>query len=80
MATFCCYFSLAFTLYAILSQLTLSGDIWISISLLFIAIGVFGLVFALHDYKHCSGKYNLFLIAVNAITIIFYLVNLVVYM
>lgn len=80
MASFCCYFSLAFTLYAILSQLTLTGELWIGISLLFIAIGVFGFVFALHDYRLRSSKYNLFLIAGNAIIIIFYLLNIVVYM
>lgn len=75
MASVCCFIPLAFTLYAALTRLTLSGDTWLIISLLFIVMGVFGLVFALHDYKRQADKYRLFLVAGNAVVVILYILN-----
>lgn len=80
MASVCCFIPLAFTLYAALTRLTLSGDTWLIISLLFIVMGVFGLVFALHDYKRRADKYRLFLVAGNAVVVILFILNCVAYM
>lgn len=67
-------------LFALLARLTLSGDMWLYISLLFIVMGVLGLVFALHDYRRRADKYRLFLVAGNAVVVILYILNCVSYM
>ena len=80
MTSVCCFIPLAFMLFALLARLTLSGDMWLYISLLFIVMGVLGLVFALHDYRRRADKYRLFLVAGNAVVVILYILNCVSYM
>ena len=80
MASVCCFIPLVFILFALLTRLTLSGDMWLAISLVFIVMGVFGLVFALHDYRRRADKYRLFLVAGNAVVVILSMLNCVAYM
>ena len=80
MSSFCFYGPLAFTVYAILTRASWSDQVWLPLSALFIAMGIFGLVFALHDYRLRADYYHLFLIAGNAVIAILYILNFAVFM
>ena len=80
MSSFCFYGPLAFTVYAMLKRASWSDQVWLPLSVLFIAMGIFGMVFALHDYRRRADGYNLFLIAGNAVIAVLYILNCVAYM